>query len=472
MNSDPTAQSPPNSPPLPAMEVIPRHRFRILTLVREPLADVFAQEWEWYRDPQEVVIGTVFLDTTDEDWGFLVMGRDENGQFRWIDGKCSFASREAARAPLWTAMREAAGSGQVVFPQPGEGQRKRNRLLKPMYPEERLNPAFRTVSQNPGYSPAAELITQAAYAFTEPDGNFVEQFQTAGFDARLWELYLFIFLREVGCRLDRRHRAPDFVADHFGLEFALEAVTVNPSQGGTDPVPPTDPEQLRHFVENYSAIRFGNALLAKLRKHYWELPQVTGKPFVLAIADFHQPLSMMWSPPGLLVYLYGYRHEVTRDEQGNLVTPVRLEQHVWENRSLPSGFFFQPDTEHISAVLFSNSATIAKFNRIGKLARFGDLAVRMVRAGLALDPDGNADRPIPFRQVVDDQYVETWAEGVSVFHNPRARHPLPEEHFPEVLHHYFREGQIVTRNPGGVFHPISSFTHIGGPKQESVAAGS
>ena len=52
------------------MEAIPRHRFRILTLGREPLADLLAMEVEWYLDHQEVVIGTVYQDETDRDWGF------------------------------------------------------------------------------------------------------------------------------------------------------------------------------------------------------------------------------------------------------------------------------------------------------------------------------------------------------------------------------------------------------------------
>jgi hypothetical protein len=34
--------------------------------------------------------------------------------------------------------------------------------------------------------------------YEDADGNFVEQFQTTGFNARLWELYLFTTLVETG----------------------------------------------------------------------------------------------------------------------------------------------------------------------------------------------------------------------------------------------------------------------------------
>jgi hypothetical protein len=442
------------------MEAIPRHRFRILTLGREPLADLLATEMEWYRDPQEVVIGTVYQDVTDRDWGYIVLGRDGRGQFRWIDGSATDATTDRARERLWAAMRAALVSGKVTFPQGDEAGRKLNRLMHPVHPPERLHPSFRLMSQDTGYSPAAHLISEITYVFTDPDGNFIEQFQTTGFDSRVWELYLFVTLREEGCRLDRSKNAPDFVCNHFGLEFSVEAVTMNPSQAGLDPEPPEDPAQLRYYNENFTPIRFGSALLTKLRKEYWKLPHVTGKPLVLAIQDFHQPRSMTWSHSGLPTYLYGYRYEPTRDERGNLVIkPVKVDRHVWGTRTLRSGFFSEPGAEHISAVMFSNSATVSKFNRIGKLARFGEPRVRLIRTGEAVNLNPNADRGVPFRHEVDEQYQEEWSEGLAVFHNPRALVPLPLDHFPNLVHHRM-QGNLVETVSNRPFHPLWSFTEI------------
>lgn len=442
------------------MQAIPRHRFRILTLGREPMADLLANEVAWYRDQSEVVIGTVYIDQTDRDWGYIVLGRDARGQFRWIDGGASYSTQEESRDALWAAMRASLLSGEVTFPQGDEAGRRHNKLMDPVYPVERLNPSFRALALDRGYSPAAHLISEIAYAFTDPDGNFIEQFQTAGFSARIWELYLFVFLREEGCHLDRTKSAPDFVCNHFGLEFSLEAVTVNPSQAGTDPEPPRNGEEVRHYNTHFTPIRFGGALLAKLRKRYWELPHVAGKPLILGIHDFHQPHSMIWSHSGLPIYLYGYLHSPTHDPDGNLVVQAtKIERHVWGTRSLRSGFFFEPGAENISAVLFSNSATISKFNRIGKLSRFGDPHLQMIRTGEAFDPNPNAVQGIPFRREINDQYVEYWAEGISVFHNPRALYPLPMDHFPDLVHHQLRNGQIETLH-NGTFHPLWSLTEI------------
>jgi hypothetical protein len=424
------------------------------------MADILAEELAWFRDPQEVVIGTVFRDITDDDFAFVLLGRDEHSQFRWIDGDSSFTTQTEATDGLRRAMDAALISGNIVFPQGDVTARKRQQLMTPVYPTARLNPTFNALATDPSYSPAASAIAEIAFAFTDPDGNFIEQFQTAGFDPRLWEFYLFTYLREAGCSLDRSHNAPDFVCDHYGLEFCIEAVTVNPSQVGLDPNPPTDPAQVRQYNEQFMPIRYGGALLTKLRKKYWEKPHVKDKPLVLAIQDFHQPMSMTWSHAGLPIYLYGHRHIPSRNDQSQLVvTPVPVERHTWGTRSIQSGFFFQPDAEHISAVMFSNSATISKFNRIGWLANFGDLSIKMTRIGQALTNDPNAEHATPFRREVDGSYQETWAEGLSVFHNPRALRPLDPDHFPDLVHHFFKDGQIVTVYNGD-FHPLSSVTQI------------
>ena len=46
--------------------------------------------------------------------------------------------------------------------------------------------------------------------FEDVDRNFIQQFQSDGFDARIWELYLYALLNELGYGLDRAHAAPDF----------------------------------------------------------------------------------------------------------------------------------------------------------------------------------------------------------------------------------------------------------------------
>jgi hypothetical protein len=69
---------------------------------------------------------------------------------------------------------------------------------------------------------------------------------------------------------------------------------------------------------------------------------------------------------------------------------------------------------------------------------------------------------------VDERYYsETWAEGVSIFHNPNARIALPRELFPSAARHGFENGQIVSVLPE--FHPYGSTTMIFVPDRKRAA---
>ena len=85
-------------------------------------------------------------------------------------------------------------------------------FFTPVVRKARLAQDFLTLTEQEGFSPARGIIEPMMRWYEDVDGNFVEQFQTSGFDARMWELYLFAALSEIGFTLDRTHPAPDFVA--------------------------------------------------------------------------------------------------------------------------------------------------------------------------------------------------------------------------------------------------------------------
>lgn len=204
------------------------------------------------------------------------------------------------------------------------------------------------------------------YYFQDPDGNFVEQFQTTGFDARIWELYLFAVLAELRYGVDRTHRAPDFLCSGLLGRFFIEATTVNPTVVNARNVEiglPEDPAERERYMKHYLPIKFGSSLTSKLDRRYWELPHINGQPIVLAIQDFHYPMSMTWSETALITYLYGYEFKWHHNEAGKLlITSERITEHVWGEKTIPSGFFYLPNAEHISAVISNRQGTISKFN--------------------------------------------------------------------------------------------------------------
>lgn len=436
---------------------------------RSPHVGDFTGELEWYADAPERVLGVVVHDHTDQDFGYVILGRDEAGRFRCIDLKVSMPNPGMARSRLKVALRKYSENGKAVFTQ-GDETHKGVDLFATVVPEEKWHPSFRAMMEYPHWVPAISIMSEMMRHFVDVDGHFVGEFQTRGFDARIWELYLYAYLKEERLFFDREYHAPDYIVGKYGMKVAIEAVTVNPSDN-VKPIerPDGEPlyrtqEEIDRLLANYVPIKFAGTLTGKLNKKpaYWELAHVRDVPLVFAIADFHEPQSMTWSFPAVLQYLYGVKHEFQFDEGGKLViSPLRIEHFTKDNGTkVPAGFFFLPEAENVSAILFSSSGTLSKFNRMGRLAGFGDGKSRMFRSGVCHNHDPNAALPLPFHfEIEPGKSTETWAEGLSMFHNPNAKHPVPRELFPSIAHHEFRDGQIYSTIPD--FHPYSSMTmHI------------
>lgn len=108
-------------------------------------------------------------------------------------------------------------------------------------------------------------------------------------------------------------------------------------------------------------IKFGSPLYSKIKKKYWKLPHVSGNPLVLAIADFHDDQSMLRSSSSLESYLYGVKNAVIYDKDNQLIiVPSKIFSHKLDGKEIPSRLFFQPNSEYISAILFSASGTFGR----------------------------------------------------------------------------------------------------------------
>lgn len=433
---------------------------------RMPSASVYGVELEFFSTQDEILIGVVLQDTSDRDYVFVTLGRDEKGRFRAVDTKVDLTKTEA-RHQLFASMKRLADTGQQVFPQGDVHEDVAGvDLFAPVIGEDKMHASFKLLSDGDHWIPARSIMSEMMRHFTDVDGNFVEQFQTTGFDSRIWELYLYASLLEMGLYVNKPDPAPDFLV-FLGSKkkVFIEAVTVGPTANEVAPqtgdAPHVrSPEEVRNLLKGKIPIKFGSALYSKLKRKnpYWELADVKGNPLVFAIADFHEKQSMTWTSPAIMEYLYGVTHDFIRDENGKLIiSPLKIETYEFEGKKIPAGFFLQPDSENISAVMFTSSGTLSKFNRMGRLAGFGLENQHMFRMGVRHLHDPNAALPQPFLHEVKQGVVtETWAEGLSMFHNPKALHPVDHEMFPGIAHHWFDDGQIRSLVPE--FHPYSSLT--------------
>lgn len=435
-------------------------RFRALVShSRQAQLPFICEELDWLADDNEIVLGCLVQDKTDLDFGGIILGKDEEGRYRCFDATANIETKEEALSWICNTIKWHVGQNQAIFPQ-GDGGKKID-LFSPIVPIDKQHPYFTKLSDEESFSPAKTVINILMGHYTDIDGNFIEQFQSTGFDARLWELYLDTYLHEENLFLNRDHNAPDFFVEKYGHKVAIEAVIVGRKQDNQPSLLKILPKILSPSLilekcENEMPIKFGSPLFSKLQKKYWEKEHVKGNSLVFAIADFHDDQSMQWSSNALMRYLYGYSVE-TKFENGQFVhSAVKVDKHQLGNKVIPSGFFSQPDTEHVSAVLFSASGTISKFNRIGKQAGFGSKDITMFRFGTCHNNDEDANTPSLFRYQVTTKSNETWAEGLSMFHNPNAKYPVPHELFPSIAHHYMKEDEMISFIPE--FHPYSSMT--------------
>lgn len=407
------------------------------------------EEISWWADERRQAVGLITLDPRLLDFGCLALRRDVDHRFRVIPDANRYDSPAAALEALEAHMRP----GQPPEPRPS-GEPARRNLFR-VAEGAVLNEKFQMLCSSTHHFAALHTIAEVYFALDRPDENFVGDFQTEGFDARLWELYLFAAFREQGIEVRQDLVSPDFRLDHLGLTVLVEAVTANPEQRMRplfEPPAPAPADRLERTL-GAPAERFAKSLRSKMDKRYWERPQAIGKPLILAIADFHQSGSMTWSSQSLQSYLYGRKtlSEVRDGEKRAWSEPV---ERLQGSLGLPAGFFKQPDSEHISAVIGCNAATLGKFNRMGHLAGWKVPGLRMERSGILFCHSGNRLEPTEFCLDIDDPayeqlwpYGELWCLELEVYHNPNALHPIPRPFFPGATHFFERDGEGVFEGP-------------------------
>lgn len=311
------------------------------------------------------------------------------------------------------------------------------------------------------FVPAVQMMEKCFQSYEDKDGNFVEQFQTTGFDSRIWELYLNTYFLKSGFGIDSSHPMPDFCISKDGIKICVEAVTTNRSLSG----PLAAYQEFENLTDRMSfvAIKMGSSLWSKHQKKYWEREHVSGIPLVFAIECFHEDGPFYSGDSPLIDYLYGKSFSWFFDDNNKLVVRNHDEEMVSiKDKEIPSGYFNLEGSENISAVMFSNSATVSKFNRLGKL-RWPSYRHRMIRVGLRYHHNDNSVAPLPFEYEVGSEGFgvprESWGQGLIMFHNPNALNPVDVSLFPDIPHGHFKDGNFVVENMPA-FHPMFSTTRI------------
>lgn len=96
---------------------------------------------------------------------------------------------------------------------------------------------------------------------------------------------------------------------------------------------------------------------------------------------------------------------------------------------------------------------------MGQQGRYHSEKVRMIRWGTCYRHDPNATSPEMFLYEVGDpsQGFESWREGTVLFHNPRARHPMPRDWLGAAVEQYLEDDRVIT-DLAEPFNPYGSTT--------------
>jgi hypothetical protein len=422
---------------------IPEREFNIyaLSLPAGPNFVPYVVVSGWKCD-KALSVGGVLLDHETGDFGVRVFRRRTDHCFVVTSSKVGINSHDAALVELTAAMRPGEQAESVP-----SGRKKRPLLLETA--NRKTGDHFNLLTQTIKHVPAAIAVGEVYLAMPNPDDNFVPDFQTSNFDSRLFEL------------------SPDFFIERSGHKCYVEAVTANPRepriQGPTSPT--FAPESKEERMLGSPAARFAKTLRSKLQREYERLPHVQGNAFALAIADFHAPGSMVWSREALPSYLYGFHARVEIGPDGPHAVGTTVDRLLGPDQ-IPAGLFRDPAMSHLSGVIFSNAATLGKFNRMGFLAGWQPPGLQMVRAGILFDRTPGAVRPIDFKMdVLSDEYAalwpsgEQWCQELEVYHNPLATHPIDFDLLPGATHWFVQSDEVVCSTIWE-HSVLSSVTHL------------
>ncbi len=346
-------------------------------------------------------------------------------------------------------------------------KRKRRDLFDSIVAPAARHVAYERLRTSPYHVDARSLLTATARRMGDPDGRLITDFQGEAFHARLFELACFAYLEEQGLSIDRTNPRPDFLVSRGGRAVcSIEAVTASPTNGqradiAIAGIEALSPAEILEKCDEDFPIRIGRALDGKLKHRYWELPHCQRLPFVIAVGPFYEPGSTQYVDENLARFLYGLDQYSDRVDEGCVATrEVPVLAHAYAGKRMRSNLFEYPSAEHLSAVLYCNQWTVPRFVRLAAHAH-GWHGANGTRSGSCLGPgDTVVIDAVEYEHALGDPDVprETWSQGVTVFHNPRAIHPLPLGALSGTSTFMRSDGRV--ERTVSAFHPLTSMMQV------------
>lgn len=344
-------------------------------------------------------------------------------------------------------------------------------LFQPRMAEAKLHVSFQALRRDPTYAPVQSVIQSWAVGLldrTREGDKFVKEFQST-FNSAMWELYLNKALADLEFNIDFSKTAPDFcVTTKAGYLLNIEAVISDRVIGGFA----ADSQGELDF-KTRSALKLIGKLNDKVRLYrgvhgkktpYSSLDHVREVPFVVAIAPFDSALSLTQNNELINLVLFGLgapSHDADKFGHQERITKIQKKVGV----DVDVGIFTNDSFKEISAVMFSTTGTFGKAvieSGIDRLVRSCRYRITHRRNPLAreaawspgdtylsLGPLGFLKRRrwqwgsdiigMDVRICPSTAHRETHLDGLQVYYNPYAQHPLDPNIFGpgEIAHNFY-----------------------------------
>lgn len=330
-------------------------------------------------------------------------------------------------------------------------------LLTPIVPEKAWHPNFAALIAR-GNKWNSAVLNDWSEGLVDRDGKFAQEFQTT-FNACFWELYLNAVLRKRGLTVNFDSPSPDFAVT-APWSLTIEAVIASHAHGSLPEYRSADaqvPDDLNE-LNREAILRLSNALHSKYKMymtHYAAKPHVSGRPFVIALAPFDRPHFTMSCQRAIEALLFNYYVDEDKytaaGQPDSPISKTTLQAVRKDNgAAVELGLFQSNAMQEVSAVVFSTCATWGKLRALSD-----DPNPNIFFTALRLNPQSSMPHKIT---VPKREYRESLLDGLRVYHNPYALHPLDPAVFrsDEVFQSYWcrdigdwvyeqKEGQLLFR---------------------------
>ena len=115
--------------------------------IRDPRTALVSEEIAWYSDAEERVLGVLLRDTIDNDFVWIVLGRDERRCFRAVDVDSSIPTAALARRDLLNALTAWSSKPDSAYFQ-DDAAKPIVDFFSPAVAETRFNETFKIIHQS------------------------------------------------------------------------------------------------------------------------------------------------------------------------------------------------------------------------------------------------------------------------------------------------------------------------------------